>query len=97
MLIVNGKEVDLSKALPLQLRDLRKLKREHGIDFGVNGIGNDIEDQAKFLTVILQKANPEITEDDVDSLTLAQMNEVSREANTASRTADVPSSASSTR
>ncbi len=91
-----GKDVEIEKALPLQLKDLRRLKREFGVELGVTGIGGDVENQFGFLTVLLQKANPEITAEDVDSLTLQQMNDLSRAANEASLIIDPPSSASST-
>jgi hypothetical protein len=92
---VNGKEVDLSKALPLQLRDLRRLKRDFGFELG-GLIGNDPEKQAGFFQTILQKANPEITPEDVDTLTLSQMHTISAAVGEASRVVDVPFSASST-
>ena len=52
---LNGKEIDVSAAFPLQLRDLRRLKKEFGIELGPNGFGTDIEKQASFFLVIFQK------------------------------------------
>lgn len=91
---LNGKEIDLDKALPLQLRDLRRLKKEFDLAPG-EGSG-DIEKQAGFFLVILQKANKDITAEDVDDLTLVQMGDLSKTVAEASVAADVPSSASST-
>lgn len=94
---VNGKEVDTDKALPLQLRDLRRLKREFKIDL-VEGLSGDVERQFGFLLVLFQKANKDITEEDVESLTLPQ----TRDAIVAGFAVDesppdVPPSASSTK
>ena len=92
---LNGKEIDLDKALPLQLRDLRRLKREFGVEF-VEGISGDVEKQVGFFTVVLQKADPSVTSDDVDALTTVQIFAISRTVAEVSVVVDVPSSASST-
>ncbi len=93
---LNGKEIDVSKALPLQLRDLRRLKKEFSIEFGSSGFGDDIEKQAGFYLVVLQKANPDITAEDVDALTINQMGDLSTAVGEGSLVKDVPSSGSST-
>ena len=89
-----GKDIDLKKALPLQLRDLRRLKKEFNFVFGVDN--DDVEKQAGFFLVMLQKANPAITPEDVDCLTIAQMTSITTSVSAESLVADVPSSASST-
>lgn len=92
---LNGKTVDVSKALPLQLGDLRRLKRDFDIDLSV-GVSGDPDKKHGFYSVILQKANKDITAEDVDTLTLPQMTELANEVNRASETVDAPFSASST-
>ncbi len=91
---VNSKDVEVEKALPLQLGDLRRLKREFDFILGVDN--NNVEKQFGFYLVILQKANPDITPEDVDALTIAQMTAISTAVTDASKAADVPFSASST-
>lgn len=88
---LNGKDVDTDVALPLQLRDLRKLKKEYGIEFGTTNTLEDIEKQAGFLLVILKKANPDLTEADVDDLTLVQMHALIKAVVETSQAPDVPS------
>lgn len=95
-IMLGAKEVEVEKAFPLQLRDLRRLKKEFNVEFGVNGFGENIENQAAFFLVMFQKLNPEITAEDVDNITLPQMNEITAAAAKASRVVDVPFSASST-
>ena len=92
---LNGKVVDTDKALPLQLRDLRRLKNEFKVDL-TDGVTGDPEKQHAVFFVVLQKANKEIASEDVDDLTIPQMNEISADMVKASRVVDVPPSASST-
>ena len=83
---VNGKRVDLSKALPLTLGDLLELEKEQG-GF-VDGEGNlrmaTLSDTAKMLGFVLRKADDQITEEDVRSITLpdiARFNDYFAKAN----------------
>lgn len=74
MFEVNNKVVDLKKAFPLTIGDHKKIL-EMGID--ITAIGSNEPtiqqqlDQYKFAEYMLQKANPEITVEDFDTLTPA--------------------------
>ncbi len=71
---INGKESDLSKALPLTIGNMKKLKREYSIDLVKQGSdGLNIEDIATLLFFICSKANPDITIEDVDELPTTQL------------------------
>jgi len=64
----NGKEVPLSKSLPLKLRDWKRLEQQ-GLSPKQLELGR-IEDIAKMLLYVLSKGNPEVTMDDIDELSL---------------------------
>lgn len=65
---VNGKQVDLAKALPLLTRDLRALSRR-GISVDRTLEERDVEGLFQMAVYVLQKAEPSVTEEDVDALT----------------------------
>lgn len=63
-----GKEADLEKVLPLTIGDWRQLK-QRGCDLiEMSSGGFDVEQVITMVTYVLQKANAEITEEDVLSL-----------------------------
>jgi hypothetical protein len=68
---VNGKEADVSKAFPLTIGDLKKLKAA-GCDILRWRAGTEppSEDVLTMVQYIIQKANPEITESDIDACPL---------------------------
>jgi hypothetical protein len=72
---VNGKEADLSKALPLNLRDWREIKKRSGYDVMRTTV--ELEHLIAIATHAFQKANPEITEDEVLDLDLKDLNKIS--------------------
>lgn len=66
---VNGKEANLRKSVPLTIGDMKKLKKEHGVNLAKLGNdGIDIDDMSSLLYYISHKANSDITVDDVDML-----------------------------
>ena len=67
---VDGKELDLSGALPLTLGDLKKLKRAYGFGDAQLASG-DILAAAAVLLILLQKLDSSITEEQLDRLPLA--------------------------
>ena len=75
LVTVAGKEVDMRKALPLTLGDFRKLKKNHNVEQKDLG-GGDIEITVRFTHYLLSKANPAVTEEDVDSLTMEDLNTI---------------------
>lgn len=63
---LNGKEIDLSKAVPLRVKDWKALGR-----IGVRP--NDLADftweaGAKFIFFVLNKADSTVTQEDIDNL-----------------------------
>lgn len=70
---VNGKEADLSKALPLKVKDWRKLK-ERGVDVvKMSGDNLTLENIIDTVHYILEKANPDIKIDDVEELDISEL------------------------
>jgi len=76
MLKINGKEVHLKKALPLTIGDWEDLE-DIGVTPSTLGKGS-YKLLRMFLTHVCNKANNEITANDVRSLTLEQMMELNR-------------------
>ncbi len=81
LLTVNGKQVDLSRILPLTVGDWRRIKGAVGIDLlKLRGAEVQIElDQIVNLAVlVLKKGNPAIVLEDVDTLTPAQLAQLNK-------------------
>lgn len=78
---VNGKPIDISKAMPIKVGDLRKLQ-QHGVDLtaiqrqATSGEIPDMESTSKLVLHFCSKCNPDVTEDDVDELTVDELGEV---------------------
>ena len=75
LLTVNGKEVNLSESGPLTLGDFRKLKKDYGVEQKDLANG-DIEVTFRFTLYVLKKIRPDITEADVDSLTMGNLENI---------------------
>lgn len=72
---INGKKVDLSKALPLKVKDWRRLKTEYGIE--VTTLNNpEFDHIVNYVAFVLNKANNKITVDDVDELADNELTEL---------------------
>ena len=69
---INGKKVDLLKALPMTLKDWRVLK-ERGVSGDKLAEMEGIETYARYL---ITKANPEISDDDIDLLTQTELTQI---------------------
>jgi len=73
VLTLNGKEVDLNTAVPFTFKDLKLLKAD-GCDL-VNMRDNmTLDDLFAIAKRACQKANPEITTEDAEDLSLPVMN-----------------------
>jgi len=69
---VKGKEIDLEKALPIVVGDLRKLKKL-GVHYPDNFDPRDIDQVVVFLFYFLKKVDSSVTEEEVDSLLLDEV------------------------
>lgn len=72
---INGKEFDLQKAVPLKVRDFKKLEAR-----GVNVQKLELRDltaTSEMVLVLLQKCDPSATMEDVDELDLVLMEQIS--------------------
>lgn len=68
---VSGKEVDLAQALPMTVGDMRKLKKV-GVDYPGNFNTRDPDHVVLFIHYFCNKTGQELTEDEVDTLTLKE-------------------------
>ena len=68
---LNGKEVDLDKALPITMGDLRQLKKL-GINYPSTFDARDPDHVILFLNHFCKKVAPEVTEGDVESMSLEE-------------------------
>lgn len=66
-MVINGKEVDLEKALPLTLGDLEELQKQD-LELIVRDGKLSFSKLIDTFTYILRKGNPDITRDDVKTL-----------------------------
>ena len=71
---INGKQCDLGLAFPIKLGVYKKLMRK-GIDPSKNELSQ--LESMEFMECIISSANPEITEDDCDHLTMDDFMKVS--------------------
>jgi len=72
---LSGREIDVSGVLPLKIKNWRELTTKHGIT--PQSMQEPSVDQlATVMTYILNKADPSVTSDDVDNLTLPQLLEL---------------------
>lgn len=70
VLNVNGKVIDLDKAVPLKVRDFKQLKK---IGIALDKMHEDIDIQTAMLLYVSRKCNDAVTEDDIEGLTKSQM------------------------
>lgn len=74
---LNGKQVNLTPVLPLTIGDIKALKKD-GLDLTkINELNLDIEQVVKIMHYICHKANPDVTEADIDSMPLPWINRLS--------------------
>ena len=69
---VGGREIDLEKALPIVVGDLRKLKKL-GVNYPSAFDPRDPDHQALFLYHFCQKVDPAVTEAEIDLLSLEEV------------------------
>lgn len=66
--VINGKTINYGKVMPLSLGDWKRL-RKNGVDlFRLRGDNVDVEHISQLVYLILQKADPSITEEQIDEL-----------------------------
>lgn len=85
---LNGKDVDIRKSVPLDIGDLKALKKA-GCDLIKLGDKLELEHLAALALHICHKANPEVTEADVDTLPLPWLQRIAKAAGQANE-ADLP-------
>lgn len=75
---LNGKSIDLKKAIPLTIGDIRALKKS-GLDILKIGTTDamGVDQIVTLLLYVFKKSNPEVTVEDVDTLSLPAMNRIS--------------------
>lgn len=64
---LNGRTIDLAKALPLQIKDWKALKR-NGVTPRDLQAGAEVEQIAALVHHVLAKADPSVTVEEVDDL-----------------------------
>jgi hypothetical protein len=76
---INDKEVDLSKAIPLTLKDWREVRKRFNYDVMVERAPT-LDHMIGLATYCIQKANPKVTEEEVLELSIPDLNEISQKA-----------------
>lgn len=71
------KEYDLAKSLPITLGDLRRFKKEYGMDLATLS-AMDLDNVAKVLHLLLRKIDPDISEETIDLFPLPQLGAVAK-------------------
>lgn len=69
------KEYDLAQALPLTLGDLRRLKKEQGVELK-DLASMDVEVVVKVMLLITHKLDPIVTEAQIDALPITVLRDV---------------------
>ena len=74
MIKVNGKDVDLGKALPLTIGDIKQLKKT-GVDVTRIKPGEtmDIDQVLALVEHVIRKADATITQEDIDSTPINEL------------------------
>ena len=87
---LNGKTVDLRKAIPMTVRDWKRLKKD-GVDLLAISTGEvDLDGLIKLVVYVCQKANPELTADDLDDMPGPWFTRVAQVVNELGGEVDVP-------
>lgn len=71
---VVGKEFDLATVVPVTIGDLKKLKRTYNLSEKELAAG-DVTASAALLLVLLQKLDKDLTEEQLDTLSIADAEE----------------------
>lgn len=72
-IVVNGKNVDLSKSLPLTIGAMKRLKKAHGLDLANSQDNLDIDKMSKLIFFICNNSEATITEEDIDEISSIQL------------------------
>lgn len=83
------KEYDLAPALPLTLGDLRRLKKDHGVQLQ-DLSSMDANTLVKILLLLAQKVDPEVVEAQVDAVPVTELIEISKFLASAATVPDRP-------
>lgn len=77
---INGKTVDMSKALPMTLGDWSDIQEQHGV--GIADLGNyNMPAMCKVLFFVCHKSNSEVTMDDVRNIQISKVLELMKPIN----------------
>lgn len=86
---VNGKELDLIGALPITLGDVKRLQRTYGVSESQLAAG-DVTAAAALLLILIQKLDPAVSEDHLDSMPLSVAEDAFRFIGAEGRKVDRP-------
>ena len=75
---LNGKDIDLSNAVPLTIGDIRALKKLGYDVLKLNTDTMDVDQIIGLLKYVCNKVDESITEADVETISLPTMNAISR-------------------
>lgn len=76
------KEYDLAAALPLTIGDLRKMKKEQNVD--LKDLGSmEVDTVAKVLLHIFRKVDATVTMEQVDQLSVSNLQDIAKLLNSA--------------
>lgn len=73
---VNGKSVDIATALPLLTRDWKAMGKLGITPRRLSRASEDVEGVAGYVLYVLNKINPAVTLDEIDSLTFTRLVEI---------------------
>lgn len=77
---LNHKAVNLDDVIPLTIGDLKQLKKK-GVDLvKMNDDSIELEHLATVVLYVCQKSNPDITDEDVDTMPTSWLNRIGAEA-----------------
>jgi hypothetical protein len=96
---LNGREIDVAKAVPLTMGDWRALRKLGVTPQALARLGEDVDVEvlAAYAFYVLHKADPAVTSEEVDGLTFEQLSPIMQIIGAAGRTdGDRPFSAPST-
>jgi len=88
---VGGRTVNLAGVLPLRVKDWKALEAR-GINPRKLGDSVSVTDAAAYMLFVLQKADPAVTSEDVDDLSMAEAAEILKVLNVIEGAAPDPNS-----
>lgn len=77
-LTLNGKELDLSNAVPLTIGDIRHLKKLGYDVLKMDTANLEVDQIVGLLKYVCNKVDPSVTDEDIESMPLPWMNALSK-------------------